>query len=103
MVRAHVSARLRQGPELRRQLDRVGQRRPCANREMSEPTAAPVRKPSHIVGTWIGDRRFETGRLHGPHALIDGDGHVGQSPPDALLSALITCAGIDLVDYLAKR
>ena len=70
---------------------------------MSEPTATPVRKPSHVRAIWKGDRRFDTGKPDGPQALIDGDGIEGQSPPEALLSALITCSGVDVVDYLAKR
>ena len=36
LVRAHPPARLRQGAELRRQLDRVGQRGPSPGREVSE-------------------------------------------------------------------
>jgi putative redox protein len=47
--------------------------------------------------------RFDTGRPDGPQARLDGTGRTGQSPPDALLSALASCAGIDLVDILAKR
>ena len=70
---------------------------------MTEKTAHPVRRPSQIRATWKGDRLFDTGKPDGPQALIDGDGKLGQSPPEALLSALITCSGVDLVDYLGKR
>jgi putative redox protein len=70
---------------------------------MNEDMAAPAPKPSHVRATWKGERRFDTGKPDGPQALIDGDGKAAQSPPEALLSALITCAGVDLVDYLAKR
>jgi putative redox protein len=70
---------------------------------MNEDMAVPAPKPSLIRATWKGDRLFDTGKPSGPQALIDGDGKQGQSPPEALLSALITCAGVDLVDYLAKR
>jgi putative redox protein len=34
---------------------------------------------------------------------LDGSAKTGQTPPDALLSALATCAGMDVVDILAKR
>jgi len=34
---------------------------------------------------------------------MDGGGKVGQSPPDALLNALASCAGVDVVDILGKR
>lgn len=36
-------------------------------------------------------------------ARIDGDAETGQSPPEALLSALATCVSYDVVDILAKR
>src|SRR4051812_35471651 len=70
---------------------------------MTELKPHVVRKPSRIRATWKGARLFDTGKPDGPQALIDGDGKEAQSPPEALLSALITCSGIDLVDYLAKR
>ncbi len=34
---------------------------------------------------------------------FDGGGESGQSPADALLSALASCSSIDVVDILAKR
>ncbi|MDQ2664876.1 MAG: OsmC family protein [Gemmatimonadota bacterium] len=64
---------------------------------------APVRRPSHIRATWEGEHVFDTGRPDGPVARLDGSGHTAQSPPDALLSALAACSGVDVVDYLAKR
>jgi putative redox protein len=36
-------------------------------------------------------------------ARLDGTSETGQSPVDALLSALVTCSGVDVVDILAKR
>lgn len=61
------------------------------------------RPPSHVRATWSSEHRFDAGRPHGPTARVDGGGHTAQCPPDLLLSALATCAGIDLVDVLAKR
>jgi putative redox protein len=61
------------------------------------------RPPNAVRTTWAGGYRFDTGRPGGPIARIDGDGETGQSPPDALLSALASCSGIDVVDILAKR
>lgn len=61
------------------------------------------RKPSLIRATWAGDHRFDTGRPGGPTTRLDGNGETGQSPPDALLSALATCSAVDVVDILAKR
>lgn len=59
--------------------------------------------PSLIRATWTGEHRFDTGRPDGPVTRLDGSAHTGQSPPDALLSALAACSGIDVVDILAKR
>jgi putative redox protein len=61
------------------------------------------RPPSHVRTTWTGEHRFDTGRPDGPQAVIDGSGAVAQSPPDALLSSLASCSGVDVVDILAKR
>ena len=59
--------------------------------------------PSRIVAKWAGGHRFDTGRPGGPTARLEGGGETGQSPPDALLSALAACSSIDVVDILAKR
>ena len=73
---------------------------------MSQPpdsSVAAPRKRSLIRATWDGGHRFDTGRPGGPTARLDGEGETGQSPPDALLSALAACSAVDLVDILAKR
>jgi putative redox protein len=62
-----------------------------------------VRPPSRVRATWDGEHRFDAGRPNGLVARFDGSAKTGQSPPDALLSALATCAGVDLVDILGKR
>jgi putative redox protein len=62
-----------------------------------------TRPPSVIRATWAGEHRFDTGRPDGPVARLDGGAHTGQTPADALLSALAACSGIDVVDILAKR
>ena len=56
-----------------------------------------------VRAVWAGAHRFDAGRVGGPTARIDGSGESGQTPPDALLSALATCSAIDVVDILAKR
>ena len=61
------------------------------------------RAPNVIRATWAGEHRFDTGRPDGAVARLDGAAHTGQTPPDALLSSLAACSGIDLVDILAKR
>lgn len=59
--------------------------------------------PSTVHLEWQGERRFDTGRPGGPTLRLDGDGVTGQSPVDALMSALAACTAIDVVDILAKR
>ncbi len=62
-------------------------------------------KPKPVVMNidWKGEHRFDTARPGGPVARFDGSGATGQSPVDAVLSALATCAAVDVVDILAKR
>lgn len=56
-----------------------------------------------IRAEWKGEHRFDTGRPGGPAVRLDGSGATGQSPMDAVLSALAACSGIDVVDILTKR
>lgn len=56
-----------------------------------------------VRATWVGEHRFDTGRPDGPTARFDGSAKTGQNPVDALVSALATCTGIDVVDILGKR
>lgn len=66
--------------------------------------ATTIAGPSSTVrATWAGEHRFDAGRPGGPVARLDGAAHTGQTPPDALLSALAACSGVDLVDILVKR
>lgn len=70
---------------------------------VAAPAATPKHAPNRVIAVWRGDRRFDTGRPAGPVARIDGDAVTGQSPVDALLSALATCSAVDVVDILKKR
>jgi putative redox protein len=65
--------------------------------------AKTATKPSRIHVEWVGKHRFEAGRPDGPTARIDGEGETGQSPPEALLSALATCVSYDVIDILEKQ
>jgi putative redox protein len=56
-----------------------------------------------IRATWAGEHRFDTGRPDGAATRLDGSAKTGQSPPDAMLSAVAACSGIDVVDIMAKR
>ena len=69
---------------------------------MTAPSHTP-RPPSRVTAAWRGEQRFDTGRQGGATAVLDGDAEAGQTPPDALLSALASCAGIDLLHVLDKR
>jgi putative redox protein len=71
---------------------------------VTAPTATQTRaKPSLIHVEWVGEHQFDTGRPDGPTAHFDGDGKTGQSPPEAVLSALATCVSYDVIDILAKQ
>jgi putative redox protein len=69
----------------------------------ASPTATTTSKPSLIHVEWVGKHQFDTGRPNGPTVHLDGDGETGQSPPEALLSALATCVSYDVVDIMAKQ
>jgi putative redox protein len=71
---------------------------------MTAPAPAKTAaKPSLIHVEWVGGHRFDAGRPNGPTARIDGEGETGQSPPETLLSALVTCVSYDVIDILAKQ
>lgn len=79
---------------------------PAATAAAAKPAGAKpgAAKPPNVVrATWKGGQRFEAGRLNGPALQIDGTGETGQSPVDALLSALASCVSIDVVGIIAKR
>ena len=63
----------------------------------------PTKAVSTIELTWAGDHRFDSGRPGGPTLRLDGSGETGQSPVDAVMSALAACTAVDVVDILAKR
>jgi len=65
--------------------------------------AQAAKPPSRVHVAWVGDHRFDAGRPGGPTLRLDGDATTGQSPVDALLSALAACTAVDVVDILAKR
>jgi putative redox protein len=52
---------------------------------------------------WRGELVFESGAPGGPTATFDGSTVAGQSPVQALLTAIATCSGADIVEILVKR
>ncbi len=69
----------------------------------TERKPALPRPPATVTVRWAGDHRFDSGRPGKPLARFDGSGETGQSPVDALLSALASCTSIDVIDILGKR
>lgn len=69
-------------------------------------TASGIDAPgpvNRVRAVWRGEQRFDTGRAGGPQTRLDGTNETGQSPVDALVSALATCSAVDVVEILAKR
>src|SRR3712207_2263764 len=76
----------------------------AAPRGGAAPEGQPAQGPvSRITAVWRGGQRFDTGRAGGPTARLDGTNETGQSPVDALLSALASCCGVDIAEILTKR
>ena len=69
---------------------------------MSDVTPG-VKPPQKIIAVWKGDEAFDTSKIGGPTARIDGHGESGQGPMESLLSALATCSAIDVVGILKKQ
>lgn len=77
--------------------------KPSSDASPAAPATAAPKPPSRVVAKWVGGQSFDSGREGGPTARFDGTAATGQSPPEGLLSALAGCAGIDVVEILAKR
>jgi len=71
-------------------------------RKMPTPPAATIAH-APIDVHWVGDLNFESGRPGGPKVRVDGDAQSGPSPFDVLLTAIATCASVDVVAILEKQ
>lgn len=60
----------------------------------------PVITRSEI--TWRGDRAFDAGPAGRTHR-IDAAAKEAPGPVETLLNSLVTCAGVDVIDIIAKR
>lgn len=76
---------------------------PAEKDQPVKPAPSAPKPPSRVHVKWTGGHQFDTGRHGGPVARLDGDAKTGQSPPEAVLSALASCSAVDVVDILAKR
>lgn len=65
------------------------------------PSATIAHAPIEVQ--WVSGLIFDTGRPQGPKARIDGDAQAAPSPFDMLLSAIATCASVDVVTILEKQ
>jgi putative redox protein len=61
---------------------------------------APVITRSEV--TWRGERAFDAGPAGRTHR-IDAAAKEAPGPVETLLNALVTCAGVDIIDIIAKR
>ena len=112
LVRAHLPARLRQGAELRRQLDRVGQRGPTSDRAMKKIDAGArggahvhqhrgAASRAHHLERGPGIRVGETRRAADPAGFARQDGCRADGGAD--WAPLAACSATDVVEILAKR
>ena len=64
---------------------------------------APPKPPALATVSWTHGQAFEATAAGGRSFALDGDSVAGQSPPEALLSALAACTGVDIIEILKKR
>ncbi|MEP6492585.1 MAG: OsmC family protein [bacterium] len=67
-----------------------------------QPTAVPATPVTRTQVTWLGERLFEAGNPGRTHR-IDAGAKEAPGPVETLLNALATCAGVDIVEIIAKR
>lgn len=66
---------------------------------MAAPGAPVI---SHSEITWRGERLFDAGPAGRTHR-IDANAKEAPGPVETLLSAIVTCASVDIIDIIAKR
>jgi putative redox protein len=69
----------------------------------AQPNAgAPSKVITRTEVTWLGERLFEAGPPGRTHR-IDAGAKEAPGPVETLLNSLATCAGVDIVEIIAKR
>jgi len=66
------------------------------------PPGAPAPVITRTQVAWRGERQFDAGPAGRTHR-IDAAAKEAPGPVETLLNAIATCAGIDVVDIIAKR
>jgi putative redox protein len=70
----------------------------------SGQAAPPAGRPPVLISTrWQEGLAFQSHAVRDRAIILDGDSHVAQSPPEALLSALNSCTMVDIVEILRKK
>jgi putative redox protein len=59
--------------------------------------------PAGVQIVWAGEGRFDARHEGAPSIRLDSSAKTGPSPVEGLLSALGSCAAVDVVEILAKR
>ncbi len=59
--------------------------------------------PVHITTTFVRGEEFRSEAVGQRALTLDGHSKAGQSPPEALLSALASCTMVDTVEVLRKK
>lgn len=62
-----------------------------------------VRSEYPIEVAWEGKQRFRGGKAGVPQMVLDGERLAGPGPVDALIVAIASCSGIDVLEILEKR
>jgi putative redox protein len=73
------------------------------SKELFDKPKSAVKPPSRIHLKWIEGLRFDTGRVDGPRAIIDGDSKAGPGPVETMVGALGACSAVDVISILNKR
>ena len=72
--------------------------------DIDEPKKVVVKPPSRIHLRWVGEGlRFDTGRVDGPRAMIDGDSKAAPGPVETLVGSIAACSAVDVISILNKR
>ncbi len=61
------------------------------------------RPPVHITTRWTHEIAFVNNAVNDRALVLDGHSKDGQSPPEALLSALASCTMVDVIEILTKK